>query len=237
MTIIPDEIQNQVREVFKSLEGPVKITLFTQGEGGALECSMCKETRQLVQEVAGLSEKIEFQVYDLVKDAEVAALYDIDKIPAVAILSGGDQPKDYGIRLFGIPSGYEFSSLIEDIVLVSRGTTDLSPKTLTELEKLENPVHIQVFVTPTCPYCPRAVILAHKLAIASEKITADMVEATEFPHLSNRYQVYGVPRTVINDVVHVEGAVPETALVSELMKVLDENEMGKLRKQWEVGLN
>jgi len=237
MTIVQVEIQNQVREVFQSLEGPVKIAMFTQGEGGAIECSMCKETRQLVEEVAGLSDKIEFLVYDLVKDAEVAAQYNIEKIPAVAVLSGGNQPKDFGIRLYGIPSGYEFSSLIEDILLVSRGTTDLSPKTLKELEKLENPVHIQVFVTPTCPYCPQAVILAHKLALASDKITADMVEATEFPQLSNRYQVYGVPRTVINEVVHVEGAVPETALVIELMKVLDENEMGKLRKQWEIGLN
>jgi glutaredoxin-like protein len=237
MAIIPVEIQNQVREVFQTLAGPVKLLLFTQGEGGAIECSMCKETRQLVEEVASLSNKIEFQVYDLVKDADVAAQCHIENLPAVAVLSGGNQPKDYGIRLFGIPSGYEFSSLIEDILLVSHGSSNLSPETLKELAKLENPVHIQVFVTPTCPYCPKAVILAHKLALASDKITADMVEATEFPQLSDRYKVYGVPRTVINEVIHIEGAVPETELISELMKVLDENEMGRLRKEWEVSLN
>jgi glutaredoxin-like protein len=237
MSIIPDEIQNQVRNVFQSLRGPVKLVMFTQGEGGALECSMCKETRQLVEEVANLSDRIEFQLYDLVKDADVAAQYEIEQIPAVAVIGGGNQPKDYGIRLYGIPSGYEFTSLIEDILLVSLGATDLSATTLKALEKLENPVHIQVFVTPTCPYCPQAVIMAHKLALASDKITADMVEAQEFPHLANRYQVYGVPRTVINDVVHIEGAVPEAALVAELMKVLDENEMGKLRQAWEVRLN
>jgi len=224
MSLIPVEVQNQVREVFQALEEPVKLVMFTQGGGGAIECSMCKDTRQLVEEVAGLSEKIELQIVDLVKDADIAIQYNIEKIPAVAVLKEGSQPKDYGIRLFGIPSGYEFSSLIEDILLVSRGTTNLSFKTLNELEKLEHPVHIQVFVTPTCPYCPRAVILAHKLAMASEKITADMVEATEFPHLANRYQVYGVPRTVINDTVNVEGAVPEAALVAELMKVLELNE-------------
>jgi predicted DsbA family dithiol-disulfide isomerase len=82
-------------------------------------------------------------------------------------------------------------------------------------------VQIQVFVTPTCPYCPRAVILAHALAMASEHVTAAMVEATEFPQLANRYQVYGVPRTVINDVIHVEGAVPESALIQKLMGVLN----------------
>lgn len=237
MAIIPVEIQNQVREVFQTLEGPVKLMMFTQDEGGAMERSMCTETHQLVEEVAALSDKIEFQVVDLVKDADGAAQYHIEKIPAVAVLKGGNQPRDYGIRLFGTPSGYEFSSLIEDILLVSHGKTNLSAETLIELEKLENPVHIQVFVTPTCPYCPRAVVLAHKLALASDKITADMVEASEFPHLASRYQVYGVPRTVINEVIHIEGAVPETELLSELMVVLDEDEMGRLRKDWDAILN
>jgi len=76
------------------------------------------------------------------------------------------------------------------------------------------------------------VVLAHKLAVASEWVTADMVEATEFPHLANRYQVYGVPRTVINEVIHIEGAMPEANLMSELMQVMDEPVMEKLRQQW-----
>lgn len=237
MSIIPVEIQNQVTEVFQALESPVKLMMFIQGEGSENECSLCQDTRQLVENVAALSDRIELQVVDLGKDRDIAARYQIEKAPAIAVLRGGSEPQDFGIRLYGIPSGYEFSSLIEDVLLVSRGTTDLSEKTLRELKKLDGPVHIQVFVTPTCPYCPRAVILAHKLALASDKITADVVEATEFPELAGRYQVYGVPRTVINDVVHIEGAVPETALIAELMKVLDENEMGRLRKEWEVSLN
>lgn len=75
-------------------------------------------------------------------------------------------------------------------------------------------------------------VLAHKLAMASEWITSDMVEAIEFPHLANKYQVYGVPRTVINEVIHIEGAVPENMLLPELMKVLDEKQMEKLRKKY-----
>jgi predicted DsbA family dithiol-disulfide isomerase len=66
------------------------------------------------------------------------------------------------------------------------------------------------------------VVLAHRLAMESEWITADMVEATEFPHLANKYQVYGVPRTVINETVHIEGAVPEPVLVNKVMQVLDQ---------------
>jgi predicted DsbA family dithiol-disulfide isomerase len=75
------------------------------------------------------------------------------------------------------------------------------------------------------------VVLAHKLAIASKWITADMVEASEFPHLANKYQVYGVPRTVINEVIHIEGAAPEQMLMTDLMTVMDEDEMERLRKE------
>ncbi len=75
-------------------------------------------------------------------------------------------------------------------------------------------------------------MLAHKLAMASDLITSDMVEATEFPHLANKYQVYGVPRTVINEVIHIEGAVPEEMMVDELMTVLDEKKMESLRKKY-----
>ena len=237
MAILNDDIQNQVREVLADLDAPVKLVVFTQGEGGALECAMCAETRGLIEEVAALSDKISVEIRDFVADSEVAETYGIDKIPAVAVVREGDAPADYGVRLFGIPSGYEFGTLIEDIRLVSSGNPELSDATLAELAKLSSPVNIQVFVTPTCPYCPRAVLLAHRLAMASDLVTASMVEATEFPQLSNRYQVYGVPRTVINDVIHVEGAVPESMLITKLMNVKDDAFMEKARANFEGMMN
>ncbi len=237
MAILNDDIQNQVREALAELDAPVKLVVFTQGEGGALECAMCAETRGLIEEVAALSAKISVEIRDFVKDSEVAETYGIDKIPAVAVVREGDAPADYGVRLYGIPSGYEFGTLIEDIRMVSSGDPALSDATLAELAKLTSPVNIQVFVTPTCPYCPRAVLLAHRLAMASELVTASMVEATEFPQLSNRYQVYGVPRTVINDVIHVEGAVPESMLITKLMNVKDDAFMEKARANFEGMMN
>ena len=241
MSLLNAEIQGQVREALAGLTEPVKVVVFTQGETGlavgALECEYCTEARQIVEEVAALSDKISVEVRDFVADKALADQYHIDKIPAMAIVNDGAEPKDYGIRLYGIPSGYEFSTLIEDLLMVSRRETGLSAKTLNELKQLTAPVHIQVYVTPTCPYCPRAVVLAHQLAIASDLITADMVEANEFPQLSNKYQVYGVPRTVIQDVIHVEGAVPETMLLAELLKVLDADTMQQLRQEWELSLN
>ncbi len=237
MPILKVEVQQQVREAFAGLTNPVRLVVFTQGEGGALECDFCAEMRQLIEEVAALSDKLSLDVRDLLGDAEVAEVYGVDKIPALVVMRGGTQPKDYGIRFYGIPSGYEFSTLIEDIRLVSRGQPELSSETKKALAHLAAPVRIQVFVTPSCPYCPRAVLQAHKLAMASDWITSDMVEAQAFPHLASRYQVYGVPRTVIADVIHVEGAVPEAALVSKLIQVLDPAAMTNLRAEWQGQLN
>jgi glutaredoxin-like protein len=215
-SLLSEQDQQTLRELFGELLHPVQLVLFTQ----AFECQYCRETRQLAEEVAALSDKIELTVYDLVADKAVADEYNIDKIPAIAVMRGGEVPVDYGIRYFGIPSGYEFSSLVEDIRMVGVGETGLAQATKEWLAELKEPLHLQVFVTPTCPYCPQAVVLAHKLAMESELVTADMVEATEFPHLSQKYQVMGVPRTVINETVFQEGAAPEGMLLAKLEQAL-----------------
>jgi glutaredoxin-like protein len=216
MALLKEDDRNHLIEQFKSLESPVKIVVFTQ----KMECQYCKETRMIGEELAALSAKIALEVYDFEDDKEIAESYGIDKIPATIIMTGGEQSRDYGIRYFGIPSGYEFSSLIEDIMMVSSGQSGLSAATKEVLANLEKPVHLQVFVTPTCPYCPQAVLLAHKLAFESDKVKADMVEAIEFPHLSMKYQVQGVPRTVINETVHQEGAAPEAMLLAKLKEAV-----------------
>jgi glutaredoxin-like protein len=149
MALLNENVQNQVRQALADLTNPVKLVVFTQGEGGAIECTMCSETRQLAEEVAALSDKISIETLDFVKDEKIAEAYQVDKIPAIAVVADGPEPKDYGIRLYGIPSGYEFGTFIEDIRMISRGTTDLSVKTREELKKLNKPVHIQVLVTPT----------------------------------------------------------------------------------------
>jgi len=104
--------------------------------------------------------------------------------------------------------------------MVSSGDSGLSEATRRQVAELQTPVHFQVFVTPTCPYCPRAVLLAHQLAMESELIRGDMVEAIEFPHLSMKYQVQGVPRTVINETVHLEGAMPEAMVMARLQEAV-----------------
>lgn len=218
MPLISEKDAKHLRHEFEAeLVDPVKLVMFTQ----AFECQFCAETRQIVEEVAALSDKITAEIYDFVTDKPVAEMYGVDKIPAIVILHVVDgEERDYGIRFYGIPSGYEFTSVIEDIMDLSRGESGLQAKSKEAVEAITEPVHFQVFVTPTCPYCPQAVRLAHKFAMESDLIRADMIEAIEFPHLANKYSVFGVPRTVINETVHQEGAVPELLMLDKLLQAV-----------------
>lgn len=150
MALIGEKDADFIRDHFsKHMTNEVKITLFSQKESTlyipAQECMYCSETRELLEEVAALNDKIELDIKDFVADQAEAASLGIDRIPAF-VVEGASKGK---VRFFGIPSGYEFSTLIEDIVDVSRGETDLQPKTRAALAALTEDVRIQVFVTPT----------------------------------------------------------------------------------------
>ena len=217
--LLNDDIKKQVRDVFVQLKNPVQVLFFGDKEN----CQYCDDTLTLVQEVVELSEKLSLVVYDIHEDAAAASQYRVDKTPGL-VLTGleGEQVLDFGIRYAGIPSGHEFSSLVHDLVLVSGRDSGLSSKTREFLKKLEKPVHLQVFVTPTCPYCPQAVVLAHQMALESHMVEAEMIEATEFPELSNLFKVSGVPQTTINAGAGTAvGALPEDNLVAEIMRALN----------------
>ena len=208
--LLTQDYRQAVQDRLKSMESRVKLVNFTQ----ELECQFCRETRDLLEELAGLSDNLILEMYNFQLDKEEVWRYHVDKIPAIAV--AGNQ--DYGIRFYGIPSGYEFASLLGIILYVSRGYSGLKPVTVDQLQELNAPVHLQVFVTPTCPSCPRTVKLAHQLALASDLVTADMVEATEFPHLANRYGIRSVPHTVINEEISIPGALPEEDYVKQVLE-------------------
>lgn len=214
-------LQRQVRKALESMTSPVTLAVFTSGDGEPHTCEICEDTRQLVEELAFLSDgKISARIYDIIQDAGIAARYGVEAVPAVVLLDAGGQ--DHGIRFFGIPTGYEFATLILDVTMLSSGHPDLRPETLDILAALDVPLNIQVFITPTCPYCPQAVHLAHRLAFASERVTASMIDASEFPDLADRYDVHAVPLTVINDSLRIEGAMPEADVAAELQSLTAE---------------
>lgn len=212
MALLNDEIVKNVTEMLADLANDVRLVVFTTKNG----CEYCKEIVQLTEEVAATSPKLTTEVYDFDAAPDKAAAYNITMAPAMAIVG----KRDYGLRYYGIPSGHEFSTLLYGIQRASHGEPDLDPPTLSYLNELTQSVNIQVFVTPTCPYCPRAAILAYDMAVASDKVVADVVESMEFPELANRFSVMGVPLNVINETSRVEGAAPPHMIVDAIKAAL-----------------
>ena len=218
--LLSEQVVSQISQSFEQMKEPVQILFF----GSQDNCEYCTDTRQLLEEVTAIDEKLGLSIYDFQDNADMAAKYNVDRVPAIVIAGkDGDQVTDFGVQYSGIPAGHEFGTLINDIVLVSGRDSGLSAEAREFLKNLDKPLHLQVFVTPTCPHCPRAVLLAHQMAMENPAmIRAEGVEATEFPELANQFNVRGVPQTVINaGMGTVVGAMPEKNLLAEIMRVVN----------------
>ena len=213
MSFISDTDRQKIQgEYFSKLENEVKLVYFTQ----ETECITCSAMNLLYTDIAEMSDKISLEVYDFVKDEDKKKHYKIDKIPALAVVG----KKDYGVRFYGSPIGYEFTPLILSIIDVSLGKTSLAPPIKGKLKEIDKPVHIQVYTSPTCPLCPTMVKMAHNFAIENDHIRADMVETTEFIHLTIKYDVQGVPKTIINETSEIVGLVTPVVLIQKIIKDL-----------------
>ncbi len=198
----------------KEMENKIKIVFFSN----ELNCQYCKEIRMLLDEVKDLEDKIEVEEFNFVNDKEEVEKYGVEDSPVLVLLDKDNN--DTGIRFFGIPSGYEFTTLIEDIIMVSTGKHQLSEKIAEEISKIDKTVEIKVFVTPTCPYCPKAVFLAHQFAFINKNITGKMIESMEYQEWAQKYNVYGVPKSIVNDKVEFEGAVPEKVYAKHVLEAV-----------------
>lgn len=144
--LLNEQVTGQIRQAFTKLSNPVQILYFGMQEN----CEYCAETLQLLTEVSELDERLNLSTHDLKNDAALAAKFQVDKAPAIIIAGkDGDEVIDLGIQFAGIPSGYEFSTLITDILLASERDSGLSDETRDYLKSLTKPLHLQVFVTPT----------------------------------------------------------------------------------------
>lgn len=215
MTLLTDADKARLATDFAAMKRPVRLLLFTQADGG----DPCANTRRVLAELPALSNRITIDEIDRAERPEVADRYGIDRAPGIALLGQDDsgQERDSHIRFLGTPWGYEFVSLVKAILLVGGGASTLSAESRARLARIDRPMSMHVFSTPTCPQCPRAVTLAHEIAFANANVTAYGVEATEFPDLARQYHVTGVPKTVINDQVEILGAVPEDHFVEQTL--------------------
>ncbi|HCL98378.1 MAG TPA: thioredoxin family protein [Fervidobacterium sp.] len=212
MSLLAEKDVKYLEELFgKELENKVKLIFFHDDD-----CEYCELEGQLLDEVQALSDKILVERYH--KDSEKGREYNVEFAPALIITL--EDGKDRGVRFYGVPSGHEFGTLIQDIVLFGKNAKpQLSQETIDKLNQLDKPVKISVFVTPTCPYCPKAALTAHNMALASDKVTAEVVEAGEFFDLSDQFGVSSVPHIAINrdPEKFFIGAYPEPQFLQQVL--------------------
>ncbi len=207
------EVRTQLKELAqKEFKEPVTIKLFSQ----AIGCESCQTAEELLKEVHEVLKdavgegKIKLEILSPFLNKEETEKYGVDRVPTIVL--EGD--KDYGIRYIGLPAGLEFTTLINGIFRVSQRKPQLSDKTLEILQQIDIPLEIWVFVTTSCGYCPAAAVMSWDFALASDYITAKVIDASENPDLAEQFQVVGVPKIVINKgLVEFVGAQPENAFL------------------------
>lgn len=145
--LLTEDIAKQVKDVFdQTLQNSVHVLFF----GSELRCEYCQPTRSLLEEIIPLSDKLSLEIYDVENEPEIAKKYHVDKTPGIVITAKEkNEIIDYGIRYSGMPSGHEFTSLINDLIMVSQRSTDLNPDTRAYLGTINKDILLQVFVTPT----------------------------------------------------------------------------------------
>lgn len=222
--MIPLREQEYIRERFATeLTGKVRIDYFTQRPSplfvpGREECVYCEDTRQMLEELAGLTDKIDLTVHELLEAREEAAKMGVDKVPGIVLRGSANRP----VTFYGIPAGNEFPGFIDTIVEASNGKVELSKAASKQLRRLKNRVSLTVFVTPTCPHCPTVARAAYRLAMASPHLSATVVEISEFPRLAQQYGIRAVPTTLVDDRMMITGSINETGLLEQVLKAAEE---------------
>jgi len=211
--LLSADVKTQLKDLFdREFRETVTLKLFSQ----AIGCDTCQTVEGLLKELVDTvgEDRLKYELHTPLLEKELANKYGIDRVPTIVI--EGD--RDYGIRYTGLPAGLEFSTLASAIIQVSKREPNLSAKTLELLKDITAPIEIMVFVTTSCGYCPSAAVMAYNFAIASDYITAKVIDASENPDLAERFQVVGVPKIVINDgLVEFVGAQPENAFLGYIL--------------------
>jgi len=220
MAFLDENIQGQVREALSGLQNDVEMIVYKGGQvvvPGEDPAGEQEATIQLLKEVAELNEHVEVVERSLAGDEEAQVL-GITRAPTTLFRRKGTTRSN--MRFAGIPSGYEFTTLLEALLMLGADDIELTP-TLESVKAIEEPINLQTFVTPTCPYCPRAVLTAFRFALVNDRIVAEGIEANEFPSLSQQNRISGVPDTIVTgaNATRVLGAQPEHAFAEALMQV------------------
>lgn len=212
MKLITEEIKTQLEGIFSEMKETVTIAVFTKEE----PCNTCSETVDFMTEIAEITEKIQLAEYKDT-DTELVEAYHIEMYPSIVLLNSEGQYS--GVKFNGMPAGHEFNSFIPALLETGGLSQELPEALKAQIDAIDKPVNIKVFVTLSCPHCAGAVQKAHKLAMMNPFIDAEMVEAQTFPELSNKHNVSGVPKIVINDTLELVGNQPIEAFLQQIAQV------------------
>ena len=214
--LLDDENRRILKEEYWSkLDSNVKLIYFNSNDP---TCQYCDLVRQILDEISDpeLTDKLEVVEYNFETETEIRKRLGILKAPATLI-----QGRNKGlIKYYGVPAGTEFPAFLETIVHVSTGDIHLPENVIEEVEALEDPVNIKVFVTTSCPYCPRMVHTSYMFAMVNRRIEAEAWELSGFPDVASQYGVYAVPKVVVNEKVEWEGAVPPEYLMRKIKEAI-----------------
>ncbi len=219
MAVIDDNTKEQIKKMLEDMKEEVHLIFFNK------ETEVAPYIKNMLTELVELSPKLDLKVVDFKKDDEKAKELTVKDAPATAVTCKTIKGK---VVYYGIPSGYEFGAFLQFIVTASKGTTELSESTKEFLKGLKDKLLLEVFVTPQCPHCPVSAYLSYLLTMESDKVITHLYEASEFPEISNRYGVTGVPHTQINETMgNYIGGYPEKEAIEQIKQVLEKNSSKK----------
>jgi glutaredoxin-like protein len=217
---LDDQLLAQLTDAFQPLDRDVEMVVYTASRlvlPGSEPAGEEQATLGLLREVAGSSPRL--TVVERTLDAG-ARERGIVRTPTILLREHGSDRDN--VRFVGLPAGYEFQTLVEAVRMIGTGDSGLGEESLAQIAAVTAPVRLQAFVTPTCPYCPRAVLAAYRLALVNPNVVAEGVEASEFPALAQRYRISGVPDTIIDGPggqERVLGGQPDRVFVEAVLKV------------------
>lgn len=204
MTVLAPDDARALRELLeRRLAGDVELQHMARPPGGPR--AGLDETARLLAELSDLDPRIHVESLEARPGQEAPQI-------RIGGRAGGR------IRYLGAPAGYEFASLLDALLLASCGDAALEEGSREALRGLERDVQLQVFVTPSCPFCPPVVELAQRMAVESPRVSTDVVAADEFPALADRYRVSGVPCVVVGGERAFVGALSEARFVARVAR-------------------
>jgi len=214
MGFLREEDKEYLREEFeKKLKRKVELLHFTDKNN---QSEYSRDTRALLEELVELNEYLTLTVKDC-SDKEELESEGLELCPSTKIKS---ERRGF-MNFYGAPAGYEFQSLVEDIIDMGSDNLPLPPDIVKELSKISKPIDIKIFITATCPYCTKAVRTAHLFSLVNDNIKASMVDSHGFPELAMKHNVSSVPHIVVNDNVSFVGALPEKEFLAKIIEVIE----------------